>query len=166
MTDLAVPPAAPAAAPAAALMSAPPMSTPAPPLTISPDFLRLLGKSEQEVRIELAIFFYKEYQISPGKAGAIAGLSRIEFWEELGKRKIPINYGCGRLHARHGEFAPVQREISRQNPPKMIVVSDTTTLSALMRCEQITLLDEFQERAGFYLSRVVRDLILKDAGEL
>lgn len=48
----------------------------------------------------------------------------------------------------------------------MIVVSDTTTLSALMRCEQITLLDEFQERAGFYLSRVVRDLILKDAGEL
>ena len=92
MTDLAVSPAAPTAAPAAALMSAPPTSTPAPPLTISPDFLRLLGKSEQEVRIELAIFFYKEYQISPGKAGAIAGLSRIEFWEELGKRKIPINY--------------------------------------------------------------------------
>jgi len=63
-----------------------------PPVVISEDMLRLFGKSDREVKIELAIFFYKQYQISSGKAAKFAGLGRIEFWEELGKREIPINY--------------------------------------------------------------------------
>lgn len=62
------------------------------PVVISEDMLRLFGKSDREVKIELAIFFYKRYQISSGKAAKFAGLSRIEFWDELGKREIPINY--------------------------------------------------------------------------
>ncbi len=86
MTDLAVP----TTAPLAALMTAPPTPTPAPPLVISPDFLRLLGKSEQEVKIELAIFFFTSHYLSTGQAARFAGMSRVEFWEELGKREIPI----------------------------------------------------------------------------
>jgi len=31
-------------------------------------------------------------KIPAGKAGEFAGLSRVEFWEELGKRDIPLNY--------------------------------------------------------------------------
>ena len=75
------------------------MSTPAPPLTISPDFLRLLGKSEQEVRVELAVFFYTSHYLSTGQAARFAGMSRVEFWEELGKRKISIfDYEEASLH--------------------------------------------------------------------
>jgi predicted HTH domain antitoxin len=86
MTDLAIS----TAAPVAALTTTPLMPTPASPLVISPDFLRLLGKSEQEVKIELAVFFFTSHYLSTGQAARFAGMSRVEFWEELGKRKIPI----------------------------------------------------------------------------
>jgi predicted HTH domain antitoxin len=51
------------------------------------------GKSEAEIRLAIAIFLYQELKLPAGKAGAFAGLSRIAFWEELGKRNIPLNYG-------------------------------------------------------------------------
>jgi predicted HTH domain antitoxin len=50
------------------------------------------GKTEAELRLALAIFLYRELKLPAGKAGEFAGLSRIEFWEELGKRNIPLNY--------------------------------------------------------------------------
>ena len=49
-------------------------------------------KSEIEIRLALAIFMYRDLKISAGKASEFIGLSRIEFWEELGKRNIPMNY--------------------------------------------------------------------------
>ena len=50
------------------------------------------GKSEPEFRLELAIVLYQELKVPAGKAAEIAGISRMEFWEELGKRNIPLNY--------------------------------------------------------------------------
>ena len=56
------------------------------------DFGKYSGKSEEEFRIALAIFLYKELKVPAGKAGKVVGLSRVEFWEELGKRNIARNY--------------------------------------------------------------------------
>jgi len=50
------------------------------------DLCKYSGKNEAEFRLELAIILYQELQVPPGKAAEIAGLSRIEFWEELGKK--------------------------------------------------------------------------------
>ncbi len=65
-------------------------AVPAPQLVISDDFLKLIGKSEEDLKIELAVFFFTSHYLSTGQAARFAGISRIEFWEELGKRKIPI----------------------------------------------------------------------------
>ena len=40
-------------------------------------------------RIELACALYAQWKISTFEAVKITGLSRIQFWDELGKRKIP-----------------------------------------------------------------------------
>ncbi|MBK8564330.1 MAG: UPF0175 family protein [Saprospiraceae bacterium] len=57
------------------------------------------GKSEEEIRLAIAIFLYQELKLPAGKAGAFAGLSRIAFWEELGKRNIPLNYDLHEFEA-------------------------------------------------------------------
>ncbi|MBK9014543.1 MAG: UPF0175 family protein [Saprospiraceae bacterium] len=62
------------------------------PLVIPPDVLQSIGLSEQSIKLELAIIFYKEFQLSSGKAARFAGISRVAFLHELGLRKIAINY--------------------------------------------------------------------------
>ena len=57
-------------------------------IRFEPDHFKL-GKEEQELRIELAVYFYKELNPSSGKAAKFAYLSRIAFWLELGKRGMP-----------------------------------------------------------------------------
>jgi predicted HTH domain antitoxin len=42
-----------------------------------------------EMRLAAAIHWYSQGMISQGKAAEIAGLSRIEFLDELFRRKIP-----------------------------------------------------------------------------
>ena len=44
-------------------------------------------------RIELACALYAQWKISTFEAVKITGLSRIQFWDELGKRQIPRQYG-------------------------------------------------------------------------
>jgi predicted HTH domain antitoxin len=61
-------------------------------LTIPSEIVESLGKDEIELKIELAIFFYKKFNLSSGEAAKFAGIPRVAFWHELGKRKIPINY--------------------------------------------------------------------------
>jgi predicted HTH domain antitoxin len=61
-------------------------------IILSSDLSQYSGKSEDEFRLALAIFLYSELKVPAGKAGQVAGMSRIEFWEELGKRNVPINY--------------------------------------------------------------------------
>ena len=43
-------------------------------------------------RLAFAIGLYKREQVSLGRAAEISGLSSPEFLNELGRRRIPINY--------------------------------------------------------------------------
>jgi predicted HTH domain antitoxin len=61
-------------------------------ITLPENLTQYSGMTERELRIALAIFLYRELKVPTGKAGQFAGLTRIEFWEELGKRNIPLNY--------------------------------------------------------------------------
>jgi predicted HTH domain antitoxin len=47
----------------------------------------------EQARIEIACGLYAAWKVSEFQATQIAGLPRILFWEELGKRKIPRQYG-------------------------------------------------------------------------
>jgi len=62
------------------------------PLIIPSEFVKLTGLNEQELKIELAIYFYKKFNLSSGKASRFAGIPRVAFFHELGKRKIAVNY--------------------------------------------------------------------------
>lgn len=61
-------------------------------LVISDQFIKATHKTEDELRMDLAIFFYTEFKMPTGKCGAFVSMTRMEFLEELGKRKIPHNY--------------------------------------------------------------------------
>lgn len=61
-------------------------------IVIPENMLASSGKTETEIRLAFAIFMYSELKVSAGKAAQFAKIPRIEFWEELGKRNIPMNY--------------------------------------------------------------------------
>ena len=48
--------------------------------------------TSEQARIELACALYAAWKISMSQAVKIAGMPRILFWNELGKRKIPRHY--------------------------------------------------------------------------
>jgi predicted HTH domain antitoxin len=52
-------------------------------LRLAPD------KFVQEMRIAAAVQWYAQQQISQGKAAEIAGLSRVEFLDEVFRRRVP-----------------------------------------------------------------------------
>lgn len=52
-----------------------------------------LRMSMEELKLELAILLYSQGRLSMGKASKMCNMNRILFLEELGKRKIPVNYG-------------------------------------------------------------------------
>ena len=49
--------------------------------------------SAEELRLEIAILLYQMKKLSSGKASKFAGIPRVIFQKELGKRKIPVNFG-------------------------------------------------------------------------
>jgi predicted HTH domain antitoxin len=48
--------------------------------------------TSEQARIELACGLYAGWKVSMSQAVKIAGMPRILFWNELGKRKIPRHY--------------------------------------------------------------------------
>jgi predicted HTH domain antitoxin len=48
--------------------------------------------TSEQARIELACALYAAWKVSMSQAVKIAGMPRILFWDELGKRKIPRHY--------------------------------------------------------------------------
>lgn len=56
-----------------------------------PDF-EGLGKTEAEARLDLAVFFYTEWHMPPGRCAKYAGISKVVFLDELGKKGIPVRY--------------------------------------------------------------------------
>jgi predicted HTH domain antitoxin len=61
-------------------------------LTIPTERIGNLKLSERDALIDVAIGLYKREQVSLGRAAEIAGISSPEFLQELGRRRIPINY--------------------------------------------------------------------------
>jgi predicted HTH domain antitoxin len=63
-------------------------------VTLPEDVLSTLRKSHQEVARDVqtaaAIEWYAEGLVSQGKGAELAGLSRVEFLDELAKRKVPV----------------------------------------------------------------------------
>jgi predicted HTH domain antitoxin len=64
---------------------------------VSEEIVRATGRPEEEVRVELAVFFYQHFKVSAGKAAAFAGLSRIAFWCTLAARKVALHYDVADL---------------------------------------------------------------------
>ena len=50
------------------------------------------GLSEAELRLKIAIELFKEERLSLGQASQLAGIHRLAFQQELGKRKVPVHY--------------------------------------------------------------------------
>jgi predicted HTH domain antitoxin len=48
--------------------------------------------NERDAVTDIAIGLYKREQVSLGRAAEIAGVSSPQFLNELGRRRIPINY--------------------------------------------------------------------------
>lgn len=48
--------------------------------------------TEDELRLEIAILLYQQGRLSMGRASEFAGMNRIIFQRELGRREIPVNY--------------------------------------------------------------------------
>lgn len=63
-------------------------------LDLPADVFSALRRSPQEFAIEMriaaAIFWYTQGEISQGKAAQIAGMTRVEFLDELTKRKVDV----------------------------------------------------------------------------
>lgn len=60
------------------------------PLLISDDLLSAAGMSEDEARIEIACRLFDAGKLALWPAAKWAGLSRVEFEDELRQRKIPL----------------------------------------------------------------------------
>lgn len=54
--------------------------------------LELVQMNANELRLEIAIMLYEKDKVSAGRASEFAGMNRILFLKELGKREIPVNY--------------------------------------------------------------------------
>lgn len=54
--------------------------------------LDALKMSAEEFVLEIAVLLYSQGKLSMGRASKMANMNRILFQEELGKRKVPVNY--------------------------------------------------------------------------
>lgn len=61
-------------------------------VVITDELLKNARISEQEFRLELAIFLFEKEIFTLGKASKFAGIHRIKLQKELAKRKIPVHY--------------------------------------------------------------------------
>ena len=60
------------------------------PVLISDETLEEAGLTEQEARIEVACRLFDIGKLHLWPAAQLAGMSRVEFEGELGRRKIPV----------------------------------------------------------------------------
>ncbi|MCB9293714.1 MAG: UPF0175 family protein [Lewinellaceae bacterium] len=61
-------------------------------LVIEDKDLRTAHITEEELLLEIAILLYQQRRFTMGQASRFAGMNRILFQKELGKREIPVNY--------------------------------------------------------------------------
>jgi predicted HTH domain antitoxin len=68
-------------------------------LTIPNERIGDVDLPERDAVIDVAIGLYKREQVSLGRAAEIAGISSPDLLQELGRRRIPINYDSDDLRA-------------------------------------------------------------------
>jgi predicted HTH domain antitoxin len=61
-------------------------------IEIPDSIVALTNKDEKTLKLDLAVFFYKEFELTLSQASSFAEISLIQFLKELGNRNIPINY--------------------------------------------------------------------------
>ena len=66
-------------------------------LTIPTERLGDVALNERDAVVDIAIGLYKRQLVSLGRAAEVAGLTSAQFLAELGRRRIPINYGVDEL---------------------------------------------------------------------
>ena len=68
-------------------------------LIIPEERLANISLDEQDALVDIAIGLYKREQVSLGRAATIAGMTTPEFLDQLGRRRIPVNYDVDDLHS-------------------------------------------------------------------
>jgi predicted HTH domain antitoxin len=66
-------------------------------VNIPDDRIRDIRLDQQDALVDVAIGLYKRDEVSLGRAAEIANLSVPAFLNELGRRKIPVNYSVDDL---------------------------------------------------------------------
>ncbi len=61
-------------------------------IKISDEILKKSNLSDKDIKIEIAILFYKKGLLSLGQASEIADMHKIQFQKELANRQVPQNY--------------------------------------------------------------------------
>lgn len=79
-------------------------------LTVPDHLVAGLDLTAAQWRFDLALGLYIDEQVSSGRAAEIAGMSRPQFLEELGKRRVPIQYGMEELESDLKTIAKLRNE--------------------------------------------------------
>lgn len=61
-------------------------------LTVPDEFVAQSGCSTRELLFDLAVGMFLDGRLTLGLAASLAGLPRIAFLDELGRRRIPMPY--------------------------------------------------------------------------
>lgn len=67
--------------------------------TIPSERLGNVPLTERDALVDVAIGLYKREEASLGRAAEVAGITSVELLDELGRRRIPVNYGPSDLQA-------------------------------------------------------------------
>ena len=68
-------------------------------LTVPDELVAQSGCSERELLFDLAVGLFLDGRLTLGMAAKLAGLPRIDFLDELGRRRIPMPYDEEQLAA-------------------------------------------------------------------
>ena len=66
-------------------------------IEIPDKFIARSGRTEDELKLKLAIFLFQEEVFTLGQASQFAELHQIAFQRELARREIPLHYGLEEL---------------------------------------------------------------------
>lgn len=66
-------------------------------ITVPDSIVKNSGLTEAQVRLGVAISLFQMEIFTLAQAAKVPGLHRVQFQEELAKRKIPMHYGIEEL---------------------------------------------------------------------
>jgi len=66
-------------------------------ITIPDSIINSAGMTEEQVKLGIALSLFQMEILTLAQAAKLADLHRMEFQQELAKRKIPVHYGIDEL---------------------------------------------------------------------